>query len=217
MMDKKHLREDLESYLEAHSEPEGKILAELNRYTHLNVIHPQMLSGPVLGGFLRMISRMLQPRSILEIGTYTGYSAICLASGLSDNGRLTTIEVNDEIAEIASGFFKKAGIGDRIDLLVGDALDILPTLDRAFDLVFIDANKEHYIRYFDLIIDKVNPGAYIIADNVLWDGKVMDPSFKDPSTETIRQFNYKITGDERVENILLPVRDGIILIRKKLV
>ena len=207
--------EELDRYLEAHSMPEDDVLAELHRYTHLKVIHPQMLSGPVLGGFLRMISKMIQPASVLEIGTYTGYSAICLAAGLQDDGRLTTIEVNDEIAEIASVFFKKAGIRDRIDLKIGDALDILPTLDQSYDLVFIDANKEHYIRYYDLIIDKVKPGGHVIADNVLWDGKVLDHAFRDLSTETIRQFNAKVTGDERIENILLPVRDGIMLMRKQ--
>lgn len=207
--------EGMDRYLEAHSLAEEEVLAELHRYTHLKVIHPQMLSGPVLGGFLRMISKMIKPTFILEIGTYTGYSAICMAAGLQDGGHLTTIEVNDEVAEIASGFFIKAGISDRIDLRIGDALDILPTLDQSFDLVFMDANKEHYIRYYDLIIEKVKPGGYIMADNVLWDGKVLDPAFTDLSTETIRQFNHKVTQDERVENILLPIRDGIMLMRKQ--
>lgn len=204
----------LDRYLESHSTAEDEVLKDLNRFTHLNVIHPQMLSGQILGGFLKMISQMLKPAYILEVGTYTGYSAICLASGLKEGGGLITIEVNDETAEIASSYFKKAGIEEQVNLMVGDALDIIPGLKQKFDLVFIDANKEHYTEYYDAIIDKVNSGGFIIADNVLWGGKVLDASSSDISTRSIQEFNQLVTEDKRVENFMLPIRDGIMLIKK---
>ena len=204
----------LDQYLKKHSTPEEEVLNDLNRFTHLNVIHPQMLSGQILGGFLKMISQMINPLYILEVGTYTGYSAICLAAGLKKGGKLITIEVNDETAEIASSYFKKAGIEDRVNLMVGDAQEIIPGLKEKFDLVFIDANKEHYTDYYDAIIEKVNSGGFIIADNVLWGGKVLDASSSDASTRSIQQFNKHITEDKRVENFMLPIRDGIMLIKK---
>ena len=206
--------EALERYLEKHSSPESEVLKDLDRFTHLNMVHPQMMSGHILGGFLRMISRMIHPGHILEIGTFTGYSAICLAEGLKDNGRLVTIEINDELAEVAAKFIKQAGYEDRVDLLVGDALEIVPRLDREFDLVFIDASKEHYTACFNLVIDKVTPGGYIVADNVLWGGKVLDDSAQDSATRAIREFNQYVTKDPRVENVLLPIRDGIMLLKK---
>lgn len=189
---------ELERYLEQHSSPESRLLKELNRYTHLNTVHPQMLSGPVLGGFLRMLSRMIAPLTILEIGTFTGYSALCLAEGLQRNGKLFTIEVSEESAIIAAQFFRKAGLEDKIELLVGDALSLLPELNERFDLVFIDGHKNHYIDYYNMIIDKVNPGGYILADNVLWGGKIIKTGAVDSTTETIRRFNRYVTEDKRV-------------------
>jgi len=206
--------EELERYLEQHSTPESDVLKELNRYTHLNSVYPQMLSGPILGGFLRMLSQMIGPKNILEIGTFTGYSAICLAEGLRPGGKLITIEINDEYAEIANHFFKKACLEQKIELIRGDALAILPTLDIQFDLVFIDANKDHYTDYYNLIIEKVASRGYIIADNVLWGGKAIGNTEPDRATEAIRRFNLCVTEDKRVENVILTVRDGLMVIKK---
>lgn len=202
-------------YIENHTTPEDPILAELSRETHVKVLHPQMLSGHVQGKFLEFISRMLQPERILEIGTYTGYSAICLAKGLRDSGILITIEKNDELSRFPLKYFRKAGIEKKVELLIGDALSIIPTLDYTFDLVFIDAEKKDYIKYYEQVIDKVKPGGYILADNVLWYGRVIeDPETFDKETQGIVEFNSLINKDIRVENSVLPIRDGIMLIRK---
>jgi len=204
----------LDRYLIDKSSPEDPILAELSRHTYLKEVHPRMLSGPVMGRFLQMFSQLIAPDRILEIGTFTGYSAICLARGLKPGGHLTTIEMNDELRNTTLHYFKKAGVSKQITLINGDALDVIPPLTDTFDLVFIDANKVDYPKYYDLVIDKVAGGGYLLADNVLWGGKVLDNSTSDQTTDTIREFNRIITKDQRVENLLLPIRDGVMLIRK---
>jgi len=206
--------EILERYLETHSTPEDPVLAELNRHTHLKEVHPRMLSGRVLGAFLTLFSQLSSPSSILEVGTYTGYSAICLAKGLKPGGKLTTLELNDELRQTALNFFEKAGVGDRINLINGDAQQILPELPGPFDLVFLDANKESYSIYYEMIVKKVRKGGYILADNVLWGGKVLEDGQADISTNGIQNFNQLVTRDSRVENLLLPIRDGLMVIKK---
>jgi len=207
------LDKDILRYSEEHTTFESELLKKINRDTHTEVSKPRMLSGHLQGRVLAMISRMIKPTAILEIGTYTGYSAICLAEGLSANGKLTTLEINEELEDRVRNYFKEAGLEEVIDFRVGNALQIIPTLKATFDLVFIDADKENYSNYFDLIIDKVAMGGFILADNVLWSGKVLDPK-PDKDTRAILEFNRKIQRDERVENILVPVRDGVMLIRK---
>jgi len=204
----------LDRYLEAHSSMEDPVLHELSRHTYLKEVHPRMLSGPVLGGFLRMFSQMLSPDRILEIGTYTGYSAINLARGLKPDGKLITIEINEELRATALSFFTKAGVDHQIELINGNALEVIPTLNDSFDLVFLDALKDDYPRYYELVLDKLVPGGYIIADNVLWSGKVLDDPIPDETTRIIHCFNQMVRVDERVENLLLPVRDGLMLIKK---
>lgn len=206
--------ETLDRYLVEHSQPEDTVLKELARHTYLKEVHPRMLSGHVLGSFLTMFSGILSPQRILEIGTYTGYSAICLARGLRPGGTLTTIEVNDELRATAQFFFQKAQLQAQIELINGDALEVIPTLGESFDLVFIDANKDDYPDYYKLVIDKVTAGGYILVDNVLWGGKVLDTPLEDSTTRTIDQFNKMIAGDQRVQNLLLPIRDGIMIIKK---
>ncbi len=208
------LPEKILRYTDAHTTDEDPVLKELFRTTHLKTIHPQMLSGKVQGQFLTMISQMLKPAKILEIGTFTGYSAYCLSKGLAENGTITTIEVDEELEELVSVFFHKAGIAEKVNFIIGDALKVIPSLKEKYDLVFIDANKEHYVEYYNLLIDKVNSGGYIIADNVLWSGKVAEDPEQDNSTKILHQFNELITNDPRVENVLLTVRDGLMLIRK---
>jgi len=207
--------EALDRYLIEQSGEEDPVLKELARHTYLNEVHPRMLSGPILGSFLTLFSKILAPNRILEIGTYTGYSAICLARGLRPGGLLITIEVNDELRTTAQKYFRKAGIQEQIQLINGDALSVIPGLRESFDLVFLDANKEDYPAYFSLVLDKVRPGGYILADNVLWGGKVLDDTATDPTSRTIRHFNKMIKADPRVENLLLPIRDGLMIIQKK--
>lgn len=204
----------LDRYLESHSSNEDPVLVELSRHTHLKEVHPRMLSGNILGGFLSLFSQLLSPSQILEVGTYTGYSAICLAKGLKTGGLLTTLELNDELRQTAELFFKKAGVAEKIELINGDALEIIPELSGPFDLVFIDANKESYPAYFELCLNKLSTGGYILADNVLWGGKVLEADEADSSTKAIREFNRQVTLDTRVENLLLPIRDGLMLIKK---
>ncbi|MCU0399196.1 MAG: class I SAM-dependent methyltransferase, partial [Cyclobacteriaceae bacterium] len=180
---------------------------------HANILMPRMLSGHLQGRLLSMISHMIQPKSILEIGTYTGYSAICLAEGLRPGGKLITLDINDELEELVRGFFKQASLTEIIDYRIGNALHIIPTLTDSFDLVFIDADKENYCRYYDLVFKLVPLGGFILADNVLWSGKVLDEK-PDKDTKAILAFNEMIQQDSRVENVLLPVRDGIMLVRK---
>ncbi|MCZ2100374.1 MAG: O-methyltransferase [Chitinophagales bacterium] len=209
-----NLSEAIHDYCEKLSLNPDPILRDIDRATHLETLAPRMLSGSLQGAFLTLISKMVNPKVILEIGTFTGYSAICLAHGLAQNGHLITIEYNPEHAFIAERFFNQSSMNDRIRLIQGDAKAIIPTLDSTFDLVFIDADKEGYSVYFDLVIDKCRPGAVILVDNVLWDGKVIDPN-PDKKTKIIQDFNKKIAADTRVESMILPLRDGIQLIRKK--
>lgn len=203
----------IQKYAEDHTSPESNLLKKINRETHAKVLMPRMLSGHMQGRILSMLSNMIKPMTILEIGTYTGYSAICLAEGLKPGGKLITVDINEELESSVREFFSASGFGPAIDYRIGNALEIIPTLKGNFDLVFIDADKENYARYYDLVINHVPLGGYILADNVLWSGKVLDDK-PDKDTRAIKEFNRKIQEDARVENVLLPVRDGIIVMRK---
>jgi caffeoyl-CoA O-methyltransferase len=205
--------EALNQYINKNSSPEDPILKELFRETQLKVLMPQMISGHTQGIFLKMISNMIQPKSILEIGTFTGYSAICLASGLKEEGILTTIDINDELESIAKKYFIKSGLDKKINMILGDAQKIIPSINQEFDLVFIDADKKNYALYYDLVFDKVRKGGFILADNVLWNGKVINPD-PDKDTQNIIDFNAKIANDKRVESVIISLRDGITVIRK---
>jgi len=207
------LDEELQHYIEAHTSAETDLLKKINRDTHANVLKPRMLSGHVQGRFLSLISKMIKPKHILEIGTYTGYSAICLAEGLVPGGKLITIDINQELELKVRNSFKESGYADQIDYRIGDARKIIPQLTETFDLIFIDADKENYALYFDLVINKVPSGGFILADNVLWSGKVVQPK-PDKDTQAIIDFNLKIQSDPRVENLLLSLRDGIMIIRR---
>jgi predicted O-methyltransferase YrrM len=204
-----------DEYIFDHLGVENSVLSELYRYTHLHVLYPGMISGHEQGRLLSMISRMIAPSQVLEIGTFTGYSAICLAEGLHTGGHLHTIEQDDEKAEIASTFFQKAGIEDRITQYTGDALEIIPQLNTMFDLVFIDAAKKQYLDYYHAVFNKVKPGGYILADNILWYGKVADPQAQDEATCQLRRFNDFVSGDERIERAIVQNRDGLFVLRKK--
>ncbi len=205
----------IEKYALSYSSEESELLYDLNRQTHINVLQPRMLSGHLQGRFLSMVSKALSPNSILEIGTYTGYSALCLAEGLSIDGSLTTIDKNPELENFAKSYFQKSSFNSKINMLVGDALSIIPTLKSKWDLVFIDADKENYSNYFDLVIDNVRSGGWIIADNVLWSGKVLsDTQPNDTETESLKLFNAKVHSDKRVTNMLLPIRDGLMILIK---
>lgn len=207
--------QEVQSYIEDHTSEESPILKEINRETHLKVIRPRMLSGHFQGRLLALFSQLMRPQYILEIGTYTGYASICLVEGMQADGKLITIDYNDELVAMIQNHFDAAGFSDKIEFINGDALEILPKLDYTFDMVFIDADKIFYSNYYDLIIDKVRPGGLIIIDNVLWSGKVMDnQKHQDKTTETLRTFNQKVHSDSRVENIMLPVRDGLLVARK---
>lgn len=207
---------DITAYAEAHTSPETELLRQLYRNTHARVLAPRMLSGHLQGRFLAMIAHLIRPRRILEIGTYTGYSALCLAEGLTDDGRLITIDHNEELENFARSCWQQSPLNPKIDLRVGNAADIIPTLGDTFDLVFIDADKRSNALYFDLIIDKVRPGGIVLVDNVLWSGKVTDAvKPADQDTAAVLAFNQKIQDDPRVDNVLLPIRDGIMMIRKR--
>ncbi|MHA6249669.1 O-methyltransferase [Pontibacter sp. CAU 1760] len=208
--------EDLLRYSEDHTSPESDLLHKINRQTHLSVLKPRMLSGHQQGRLLSMFSKMIQPRQILEIGTYTGYSALCMAEGMHPEGTLHTVDKNEELEERVRGYFNASPWGKQLKLYVGNAMEIVPTIDAEFDLVFIDADKINYTHYYDMVIDKVRPGGYIIADNVLWSGKVLEKYRKklDEDTKAVIDFNQKVHDDPRVENILLPVRDGLLVARK---
>lgn len=209
------ITEELLNYCLLHSAAEMPVLKELARETHLKVMQPRMLSGHLQGQFLQLISTLCRPKHILEIGTYTGYSAICLAQGLIHDGKIITIDINEELEAMCRRYFEKSGLSNKIDFRIGSALDIIPSLNETFDLVFIDADKKNYSNYFDLIIDKVNPGGIILADNVLWSGKILMPEEKmDADTVAIHHFNKKVNSDNRVACSLLPIRDGIMMMRK---
>jgi len=205
---------NLDKYVVEHTSLENDLLKKIQRETHLNVLQPRMLSGPFQGRFLSLISSLVQPNKILEIGTYTGYSALCLAEGLSKSGTLITIDINDELEARVKGYFQESSFADQLTLKIGPALSIIPQLEHDFDLVFIDADKKNYINYYKEIFPKVKVGGLIIADNVLWSGKVVDQDAQDPDTQLLRDFNLMIQNDSRVSNILLPIRDGLMLVRK---
>lgn len=210
------ISKELESYCNAHTTIEDKVLSDLNHKTHTSVLNPRMISGHLQGQFLTMLSKMITPKCILEIGTYTGYSAICLAKGLPPDGVIHTIEVNEELHDIAASYFQKAGIEHQVVQHSGNALLLLEKIDICIDLAFIDADKKNYPKYLDLLLEKMNPGGWIVADNVLWSGKVtqkIDPS--DKSTLALSEYNKKVMDDIRLENILLPVRDGLMISQKK--
>jgi predicted O-methyltransferase YrrM len=209
--------ESLANYAESHSSPEPALLAKLNRDTYANVLVPRMLSGHLQGRVLSMFSKMIQPKAVLEIGTYTGYAALCMAEGLAPDGVLHTIDINEELETRINKFVAQSPYANQIHLHIGNALDIIPTLQEEFNLVFIDADKSNYSAYYDLLIDRLPSGAIIIADNVLWSGKILDQAeiAKDLDTRALDEFNKKITQDARVENVLMPVRDGLMVIRKK--
>lgn len=207
---------DIDLYCEGVTSPESSLLYELNRKTHTNMVNPRMLSGHFQGRWLAMISQMIQPKRILEIGTYTGYAALCLAEGLQEDGFLYTIDVNEEIEDFANSFFHRSPYSSKIKLIIGDAKEIIPAIEEEFDLVFIDADKRNYPAYYELVLPKVRKGGFILSDNVLWAGKVVGDKEKfDKDTQIIDSFNQKIQMDERVENVLLPIRDGIMIARKK--
>ncbi|WP_439881489.1 O-methyltransferase [Pontibacter sp. MBLB2868] len=209
--------EDLQHYAEAHTSPESELLHKVNRQTHLNVMKPRMLSGHMQGRLLAMFSHMIKPKQILEVGTYTGYSALCLAEGLQQGGTLYTIDKNEELEDRVRGYFAEAGFSESIKYYIGNALDIIPNINAEFDLVFIDADKINNANYYDLVIDRLATGGYIIVDNVLWSGKVLEKYRKklDEDTAALLAFNQKVQEDDRVENVLLPVRDGLMIARKK--
>jgi predicted O-methyltransferase YrrM len=206
----------LDEYVLQHSEPEDDVLKQLTRETNLKTIHPRMLSGPMQGTLLQMFSYMIRPRRVLEIGTFTGYGTICLAKGLAEDGHVHTIEINDEIIEIPLKYFEACNLTDKITLHCGHASAIIPSLDDDFDLVLIDGEKTEYIDYYNCVFEKVKQGGFILADNVLWSGKVLEETKRgDESTAALKKFNQMVSEDTRVEKVLLPIRDGLTVIRKK--
>ena len=208
--------EEIQHYSETHSRVESEILKKLNRETNAKILRPRMLSGHFQGALLEMLSLMIKPKQILEIGTYTGYSAICLAEGLAKDGVIHTIDNNAELEEISSKYFLEAGLSNSIKQYLGEAKEIIPKIDQNFDLVFIDADKENYLNYYHLVFEKLNKGGVIIADNVLWSGKVIQEIKKnDKETQSIIEFNNFVQNDNRVVNVLLPIRDGLMVVCKK--
>ena len=209
----KFIDEGIEEYARQHTEPENDLLKELVRETHAMVLQPRMLSGHLQGRFLSFIAKVYQPSLILEIGTYTGYSALCLAEGLKADGRLITIDVNEELETFTRSFFNRSAYRDQIDYRIADAAVEIQAVEGPIDMVFIDADKRNYALYFDLVISKMRSGGLILVDNVLWSGKIIEESAKDKSTEALRDFNTKVANDPRVEPLLLPIRDGLFLLR----
>lgn len=207
------LDHNLETYVAEHSEQEPELLQELARETHLKILQPRMLSGAYQGRLLALLSKLIAPKHILEIGTYTGYSALCLAEGLQADGQIDTIDLNEELTDMQRKYFDVSGYGKHIVQHLGNAAEIIPAIEGTFDFVFIDADKEQYPLYFDLIVDRVRSGGLIIADNVLWSGKVLEPA-TDEATESLQSFNKKVAKDSRVETVILAVRDGLTLLRK---
>jgi caffeoyl-CoA O-methyltransferase len=210
------ISQELLDYCEVHSSEEDPLLQHISRETHARVLMPRMLSGHLQGKFLEFLVKMQRPAVILEIGTYTGYSGICMARGLGPNGKLITLDINDELEIMVLEFFEKSGLNHKIEYRIGNALETIPNLEGNFDMVFIDADKSNYINYYNLVIDRINPGGLIIADNVLWSGKVIlkdGPKF-DKDTKAILDYNEMVQNDPRVENVLLPIRDGLMLARK---
>lgn len=210
------ISKELDDYVCNHTQKEPEWLYELNRETHLNVLKPRMLSGHFQGRVLSMFSKMIRPKDVLEIGTYTGYSALCMAEGLAEGGHMVTIDKNEELEDLVQKYIQKSPYQDAIKCVIGDAMEIVPGLKRDFDLVFIDADKSNYINYYNMVFDKVRPGGYILFDNVLWSGKVLEPvKEKDTDTKVLVELNKMIHEDDRVEEVLLPIRDGVLIARKK--
>lgn len=210
------ISEELDQFVCNHSEGESELLDELNRRTNTEILRPRMISGHFQGRVLSMISHMIKPLNILEIGTYTGYSALCLAEGMQSEGELITIDVNEELAYFSQSFFDRSVYKNQITALTGNAIDIIPNLTQQFDLVFIDADKSNYINYYNAVIDKVNPGGYIIADNVLWSGKVIEPyESLDNDTKVLVDYCKLMNSDDRVQQVLFPIRDGLMIARVK--
>lgn len=211
------LPQNINDYSEQHTSPESTVLARLNRETHAKILQSRMLSGHLQGRVLAMFSQMMRPTNILEIGTYTGYSALCLAEGLAENGKIITIDINEELEDFTRQFFNESEFSSKIDYRIGDAALIIPNLEEVFDLVFIDADKMNYHKYYDLVFDKVRKGGYIISDNVLWSGKVANIEVGkkiDKDTQNLLNFNKMCHDDPRTENILMPLRDGLMISRK---
>lgn len=210
------MTKEIESYILSHSDEEGSLLAALNRDANVNLLRPRMLSGHLQGRILKMFCRMLKPKRVLEIGTYTGYATLCMAEALEKDAEIHTLEINDEMEDFIRKYVSQSPDNDKIKLYFGDAMEIIPALDESFDLVFIDADKRLYSDYYDLIFDKLPAGALILADNTLWDGKVLEPLHPaDKQTAGILAFNDKIKADQRVEKVILPLRDGLTMIWKK--
>tara|TARA_B110000211_G_C14078923_1_gene553528 strand:+ start:1902 stop:2543 length:642 start_codon:yes stop_codon:yes gene_type:complete len=207
---------DINDYCEKYTQKEDEVLYQLHRETFQKILRPRMLSGHLQGQILTFFAKMIQPQNILEIGTYTGYSAICLARGLKPGGELHTIDINEELQDFANSYFEKAGLKDNIKMHVGNAIDIVPTIDKQWDLVFIDADKENYVNYYNMVLPNVKQGGFIISDNVLWSGKVTQPiDPKDKETKVLVELAELIEADNRVENVLMPIRDGLLVARKK--
>ncbi len=206
--------EIIENYISNHTQSEPKLLQQLNKETWQKVLNPRMLSGAYQGRVLSLLSKLISPKTILEIGTYTGYSALCLAEGLSTKGKLITIDKNEELEDFSKKYFQKSAYKNNIQQIIGNAVEVIPTLNNTFDLVFIDADKTNYTTYFDLVIDKMNTGGIIISDNVLWSGKVVEElNPKDKDTEAIISYNKKLAEDKRIETVMLPIRDGLTVSR----
>jgi predicted O-methyltransferase YrrM len=209
------LPKEIDQYSLLHTAKESEWLYNLNRETHQKILKPRMLSGHMQGRILSMFSHMIKPERILEIGTYTGYSALCLAEGLTENGKLITIDINEELQDFMQKHIDASPYKNKIEQKIGNALEIIPTLDEKFDIVFIDADKENYLPYFNLVFEKVKTGGYIIADNVLWSGKVVEPvKANDTDTKKLLEFNAFVQEHQQVENVLLPIRDGLMVCRK---
>ena len=208
------ISQELEDYIENHSQKEPELLAALNKETYQKILLPRMLSGHFQGRVLSMLSKLIRPKNILEIGTYTGYSALCLCEGMQENGILHTIDIKEELVDFQRKYFDKSPWGNQIIQHLGEAVDIIPTLDVRFDLVFIDADKENYLNYFELIVPKMNKGGIILSDNVLWSGKVLEPlQPNDSSTKILLEYNELLKNDSRIETVLLPIRDGLTVSR----
>lgn len=209
------LPEEIEAYAERYTAPEPPYLQQLNRFTHQHVLQPRMLAGHLQGRFIAMLSKMIKPKRVLEVGTYTGYSALCWAEGLAADGSVDTIEIDDELGPKIQRFFDASPFANRIKLHIGAALDLIPTFEDGLDVVFLDADKNNYLNYLDLVFPKVRVGGYIIADNVLWSGKVLEePAAMDVDTRVLREYAQRVHEDDRLEEILLPLRDGLLIARK---
>ena len=206
-----NLSHELEEYLEGHTTPMDEVLEALYRETYLTQMNPRMMSGPVQGHFLTLLCRLMRPEKVLEIGTFTGFSTICMARGMSENGLLTTIEANEEYEDTIQKYLERAGVANRVRLIIGDAKSVIPSLEGPFDLVFIDADKINYPLYYDLVIDKLRAGGILLADNVLWEGKILQDRPKEKDTQAIQAFNDRVQNDPRMENTILPLRDGLLM------